>query len=86
MCQGRHQSLTNESKTEPESEMVVKHQSSNTLIIDTELHEDDIERARVNVQQTWVILKDDRDMKLGMIKAPRGERARVCLYGLGKFP
>lgn len=66
--------------------MVVKHQSSNTLIIDTELHEDDIERARVNVQQTWVILKDDRDMKLGMIKAPRGERARVCLYGLGKFP
>jgi len=78
--QGRHQSLTNESKTEPESEMVVKHQSSNTLVIDTELHEDDIERARVNVQQTWAILKDDRDMKLGMMKVEgrRVENAPEC--------
>lgn len=66
--QGRHQNLTNEAQTEPESEMVGKHQSSNTLVIDTELHEDAIESAHVHIRQTWAILKDDRDMKLGRIK------------------
>ncbi len=72
--QGKHQSLTNESETEPESEMAVKHQSSNTLVIDSELHEDDIERVRVDVRQTWASLKDYRDIKLEIMKV---ERLRV---------
>ncbi len=39
------------SKPEPESKIAVKHPSSNTLVIETELHEDDIQRVYLNVRQ-----------------------------------
>jgi len=67
------------SKPEPESKIAVKHPSSNTLVIETELHEDDIQRAYLNVRQMWATLKDDREQKLETMSYR--ERASVCVHG-----